>query len=274
MIATITQELLNNLRSTALAATPGEWSAFIDMRSGTFAVHTPDDERKGNVVGWTGFDGDARSSKKQAAANARHVAAANPAVILALTDIAQNSLQSQEAQHPDDIAVDRFAAAMKEKLKLAREKGRGGWEQCSQAVLSGMLREHVEKGDPRDVANFCMMLWNNGAGIAAVPPWVLPAVAHVNPDSLDRFGKGQLSCCVVHAEPFVSEYPGMSLLSVPLYTGSPAAVQPVADEQRAMQEAWVALTGEEWNSGAGITRTLWQAAWRAHAAFAASTEKS
>lgn len=28
--------------------------------------------------------------------------------------------------HPDDAAVDRFAAAMKEKLAAAREKGRGG----------------------------------------------------------------------------------------------------------------------------------------------------
>lgn len=82
-----------------------------------------------------------------------------------------------ESQHSDDIAVDRFAAAMKEKLALAREKGRGGWEHCPQAALSRMLREHVNKGDPRDVANFCMMLWNNGAGIAAVPPWVSPAVA-------------------------------------------------------------------------------------------------
>jgi len=185
----ITQKLLDDLQRKALAATPGEWAAYINMRSGTFAVHTPDDERKGNIVGWPGFDGDARSSKKQAAANARHVAAANPAVILALTDIAQNSLQSQEGQHPDDIAVDRFAAAMKEKLKLAREKGRGGWELCSQAVLSRMLREHVEKGDPRDVANFCMMLWNNGTGIATVPPWVSPAVAQPVADDAARYRK-------------------------------------------------------------------------------------
>jgi hypothetical protein len=29
-----------------------------------------------------------------------------------------------------------------------------------------MLREHVEKGDPRDVANFCLFLWKLGYGIA------------------------------------------------------------------------------------------------------------
>ncbi|HEM8535008.1 TPA: hypothetical protein U2Q23_001092 [Burkholderia multivorans] len=45
---------------------------------------------------------------------------------------------------------------MKHKLALARAKGRGGWETCSPADLSRMLREHVEKGDPRDVANFCV----------------------------------------------------------------------------------------------------------------------
>ena len=29
-----------------------------------------------------------------------------------------------------------------------------------------MLREHVEKGDPRDVANFCMFLHQRGEGIS------------------------------------------------------------------------------------------------------------
>jgi len=64
------------------------------------------------------------------------------------------------APHADDVAVDRFAAAMKEKLRLARAKGRGGWEHCYPSILSAMLREHVEKGDPLDVANFCAFLWN------------------------------------------------------------------------------------------------------------------
>ncbi|QIX16388.1 hypothetical protein [Burkholderia multivorans] len=71
--------------------------------------------------------------------------------------------------HSDDVAVDSFATAMKHKLALARAKGRGGWETCSPADLSRMLREHVEKGDPRDVANFCMMLWHHGSPIASAP---------------------------------------------------------------------------------------------------------
>lgn len=69
-------------------------------------------------------------------------------------------------EHPDDAAVDAFAAAMKTKLAIAREKGRGGWQEADAGVLSGMLRHHVDKGDPLDVANFCMFLWSLGHGIA------------------------------------------------------------------------------------------------------------
>lgn len=64
------------------------------------------------------------------------------------------------APHTDDIAVDRFAAAMKAKLAKKRADGRGGWEMCPIGELRRMLHEHLNKGDPVDVANFCMMLWN------------------------------------------------------------------------------------------------------------------
>lgn len=70
--------------------------------------------------------------------------------------------------HPDDAAVDRFAVALKEKLAAAREKGRGGWEDksdVSSEELSAMLVAHVLKGDPRDVANFCMFLHQRGEAI-------------------------------------------------------------------------------------------------------------
>jgi hypothetical protein len=72
-----------------------------------------------------------------------------------------------EQTHPDDGAVDRFAEVMKAKLAAARAKGRGGWDgpECNAQVLSDMLRAHVEKGDPRDVANFCMFLHQRGEAI-------------------------------------------------------------------------------------------------------------
>lgn len=79
-----------------------------------------------------------------------------------------NAAQAPAPAHGDDIAVDEFAAAMKAKLADARAKGRHGWQTCSQADLTDMLHEHVAKGDPRDVANFCMFLWKLGHGIKPV----------------------------------------------------------------------------------------------------------
>lgn len=68
-------------------------------------------------------------------------------------------------EHPDDIAVNKFAAAMKEKMAKKRAQGYGGWndnDECSVERLNYLLRTHVEKGDPIDVGNFCMMLFNRG----------------------------------------------------------------------------------------------------------------
>ena len=79
---------------------------------------------------------------------------------IALRAARRATAAADAAQLLDDTAVDRFAAEMKRKLAAARAKGRGGWntDECTAERLSGMLREHVEKGDPVDVANFCMML--------------------------------------------------------------------------------------------------------------------
>jgi hypothetical protein len=75
--------------------------------------------------------------------------------------------KGEAVAHPDDQAVDRFAQSMKEKMAAARDKGRYGWQFSDPTYLSKLLREHVEKGDPRDVANFCMMLWHHQSAIAA-----------------------------------------------------------------------------------------------------------
>lgn len=78
--------------------------------------------------------------------------------------------QGDASLHPDDEAVDLFAAAMKKKLAEARVKGRGGWDGSEDLHqrLSDMLRAHVSKGDPRDVANFACFLWNRGENIAPI----------------------------------------------------------------------------------------------------------
>jgi hypothetical protein len=67
----------------------------------------------------------------------------------------------------DDMKIDEFANAMKAKMAKKRDEGRGGWDdpaQCSVDHLAGLLLSHIDKGDPIDIANFCMMLFHrNGS---------------------------------------------------------------------------------------------------------------
>lgn len=65
----------------------------------------------------------------------------------------------------DNTAVEALAFHMRRKLTAARLKGRGGWQDCEPQVLSDMLHEHVTKGDPVDVANFCAFLSTLGSPI-------------------------------------------------------------------------------------------------------------
>jgi hypothetical protein len=74
----------------------------------------------------------------------------------------------------DDLAVDVFSAHLKEKMAIGRKKGRYGWYKqaderiigsnngVTQAELLKALQEHMLKGDPRDVALFCMFLFHHG----------------------------------------------------------------------------------------------------------------
>ncbi|AVO22995.1 hypothetical protein HWB57_gp158 [Erwinia phage vB_EamM-Bue1] len=72
-------------------------------------------------------------------------------------------------QHPDDEAIDAFAAAMKAKMARSRDKGRSGWEDRGMVTdeqLAEMLIEHLGKtnaGNFEDVAIFCMMLHHRKA---------------------------------------------------------------------------------------------------------------
>lgn len=68
----------------------------------------------------------------------------------------------------DETAVDQFATMMKAKLEVKRNQGYNSWYDetlCSNEKLSCMLRDHVEKGDPLDVALLAMMLYMRGSGI-------------------------------------------------------------------------------------------------------------
>lgn len=93
---------------------------------------------------------------------------------IALTPLAPAGAPTTQAApaHPDDAAVDALAAAMRAKLTKQRAKGYSGWDttEFTQQRLSDMLREHVDKGDPVDVANFCAFLAARGEGIAQAAP--------------------------------------------------------------------------------------------------------
>ena len=82
---------------------------------------------------------------------------------LDLARIALDFKHLVEPQHPDDAAVDALAVLMKAKLAKQRAKGCGGWDtDCTQERLSDLLRTHVNKGDPVDVAKFCAFLAARG----------------------------------------------------------------------------------------------------------------
>ncbi len=86
-------------------------------------------------------------------------------ISMAANDVADILLQEIN-KHPDDHAVDNFAAAMRAKMKYAREvKHREGWDdpaQCSNEHLNHLLTQQLTKGDTVDLANFAMMIHQRG----------------------------------------------------------------------------------------------------------------
>lgn len=68
-------------------------------------------------------------------------------------------------QHPDDEAVDKFAAAMHAKMAQARAKGKEGWdnpERCTVTELQKLLNDAYLMNEWVDVANYAMMIWARG----------------------------------------------------------------------------------------------------------------
>lgn len=66
-------------------------------------------------------------------------------------------------QHPDEAAVDRFAAAIKAELAFQRTRGKGGWETCDANKLRAGVRRHT---NPVKAGAYLMMLHarNDSAG--------------------------------------------------------------------------------------------------------------
>jgi hypothetical protein len=77
-----------------------------------------------------------------------------------------NTMNSQQPLHPDtQDLVNRFSQALAEKLGKAEKKYgysndwmRPDWMKIARAKLI----QHIEKGDPLDVAAYCAFLWHHG----------------------------------------------------------------------------------------------------------------
>lgn len=106
------------LRKAAEKAGADEWRAFIDTKSKTYAVHTPGDNRCGDVVKWAGFDGQQKAANK-----ARFIAAANPATVLALLD----ELESAEKRIAELEATAFSKAAIDVLAERQRQQSAEGW---------------------------------------------------------------------------------------------------------------------------------------------------
>lgn len=87
---------------------------------------------------------------------------------------AEPKIDAPGGLHPATFSlVQRFANAMALKLLCAQRKYgySDGWmspdwmDECRAKML-----EHISKGDPRDVANYCAFLWHHGASTATQPP--------------------------------------------------------------------------------------------------------
>ena len=71
----------------------------------------------------------------------------------------QESSVVQEQEELLDELVDDFAALMKAKLFEKSRQGWNNWRNCDADVFRKSLIEHIEKGDPIDVANIAFFLY-------------------------------------------------------------------------------------------------------------------
>lgn len=88
---------------------------------------------------------------------------------MTLRDQLDQNIETFSDSRADAVGCDRFMVAMKEKLRTKAAEGKYGWNNpdvCSLDELQHWLREHIEKGDPVDIANYCMMIWNRSRHLA------------------------------------------------------------------------------------------------------------
>lgn len=166
--------------------------------------------------------------------------------LIAALDAAPEAARVRVDAHPDDIAVDRFAAAMKEKLANKRAQGYGGWddkEKCSAERLQKLLIDHLAKGDPVDIGNFAMMLWNRGEPVKPAPVEREPFAWTYDVDGLGEVVKDCLTKHEAHAKLWDNPRP---LYLNPLDPETRRMVLDLCNEIREHVHAW-SLIGDAEN---------------------------
>lgn len=124
-----------------------------------------------DAVGWKMASGETLVDMQhwmRKALNAALAAAPEPQQAARATEDTSDELHPRTR----DLA-NRFSAAMAEKLLAAQRKYgySDGWADPSwMDECRAKLLEHVAKGDPRDVANYCAFLWSHGESTAAPSP--------------------------------------------------------------------------------------------------------
>ncbi len=114
---TFTSEQLATLRKIAQQATQGEWRAFISPDTGTYAVHTPGDERCGDIIKWPGFDG-----QKNAENNAEFIAAFNPKLVQTLLDERERNQQYIKRRDQENEGIALTVGKLRVELGAAKKR--------------------------------------------------------------------------------------------------------------------------------------------------------
>ncbi|EOZ4163194.1 ead/Ea22-like family protein [Escherichia coli] len=175
---TFTSEQLATLRKIAQQATQGEWRAFISPDTGTYAVHTPGDERCGDIIKWPGFDG-----QKNAENNAEFIAAFNPKLVQTLLDERERNQQyiKRRDQENEDIALTVG------KLRVELEEVKQHAEELSETKAV----RNQWRPDICPITGRAFFMWIEHPTLGNVPTYGGPLDSYTIPT---KDGDGEFSC--------------------------------------------------------------------------------
>lgn len=171
-------ELAQRMKAAAEKATKGQWVAFTDTATKTFAVHTPNDKRCENIIKWAGFD-----CQKNAGANAEFIALANPVNTLALVEALEKAQQERENWHTS-FDNERFRAdKLKAHIDEMTEERTGSINELSRIIqreikakreaekrIAELERSETQLIDERDAAESALADMYE-AGTGERPEW-------------------------------------------------------------------------------------------------------